>query len=112
MANTISSLEDLTDGSDITEGQIKRLIAKLDIKIHNILHDGGDHAALDTKTMGETGLDVKYSTSLEAMLKLRAYYAELLASPEKRGDYALLFSQVLPLVDEVPNESDFPSRYS
>ena len=111
MANTIKTLSDLGTVSAITEDQINAILARLDIKIFNALHDGGDQAAIDISLPGEAGVTVNYSASLRAFMSLRESYAKLLASPELRGDYALGMSQLLPL-ESTTNESDLPIRFA
>lgn len=111
MPNTIQSLDDLTATSAITEDQINAILARLDVKIFNLLHDGGHMAAIDTSTPGEAGMTVNYSASLRALMQLREMYAKLLASPELRGDFALGLSQSFPLEVQT-NEPDLPARFA
>lgn len=112
MANTIRSLSDLgTSTVAITEEQINAILADLDVKIYNLIHDGGHLAAVDMNLPGEAGASVNYSASLRTFMSLREMYAKLLASPELRGDYALGMSQLLPL-ESTTNEHDLPTRFA
>lgn len=111
MSNTISSLSQLTDTDPISEEEIHAIIKNLSIKMYNIMNDGGHMAGVDIQLPGKTGADVKYSVTLEQIRKLMEFYTDLLANPQKRGDFAVEFQQSFP-EEWWGNVSDFPTRYT
>ncbi|QDT36106.1 hypothetical protein [Stratiformator vulcanicus] len=72
-------LEDLSsvNGADLTEAQIKGILAQIDLDITNLLRDG-KLAALKYSLPGDAGRAGDRAANLHALLDARRYYSELL----------------------------------
>jgi hypothetical protein len=94
----VNSLSQMGDGTPITEEQIHAFLNKLTLKIHNILQGDGYQGAIDYDEVGgQTGHRVYFSNSLREMRELHAYFSELLANPEKRGDVGFYLTEAQPV---------------
>ena len=111
MSGTITSLSQLTDTTPITEEEVDALIKNLSIKMYNIMNDGGHMAGIDTKTNGETGIEINISRTLEQMRKMMEFLTDLRTNPQKRGDFGIAFSQSFP-EDYHAYVSDFATRFT
>jgi len=93
----INDLSSMGDGSVITEEQIHAFLNKLTIKIFNILHSNGHESAIDYDEMSVGGHRVYFSNSLREMRELHAYFSNLLANPELRGDFGFYLTEAQPV---------------
>lgn len=75
----MSDLPDLSSVSaqDLTEDQIKGILAQIDLDITNLLRDG-KLSALKYSLPGAAGAVTDRSANLKALLEARAYYEQLL----------------------------------
>lgn len=94
----IQDLDDLASASGITDAQIHRLLAKIDVKLHNIMCPTGDAeddalAGLDYEEHGDVGHKVETWRLVEGLLKWKRSLQDALANPELRGDIAIYTSQ-------------------
>ena len=77
-------MPDLTDlttvsGDDLTEEQIKGIIAQIDLDIMNLLRDG-KLSALKYGLIGQRGHLTDRAANLRALLQARGFYDQLLKS--------------------------------
>lgn len=77
-------MTDLTDlssvsGSDLTEDQIKGILAQIDLDITNLLRDG-KLSALRYGLAGQGGQTADRGANLKALLEARGHYDQLLKS--------------------------------
>lgn len=93
----INNLDAMGDGVAITEEQIHAFLNKLTIKIHNVLHSDGHLSAIDYDEMSAGGHRVYFSNSLREMRELHAYFSNLLANPELRGDFGFYLTEAQPV---------------
>jgi hypothetical protein len=75
-------MSDLTDlnsvqGDDLTESQIKGILAQIDLDITNLVREG-KHAALKYAAGGNAGPATDRAANLEALLAARKHYEQLL----------------------------------
>lgn len=77
----MADLSDLSSvsGSDLTESQIKGILAQIDLDITNLLRDG-KLSALKYGITGPGGQSTDRSTNLKALLQARRHYEDLLMS--------------------------------
>lgn len=88
----ISSLGSL-EGEYITETQILAMIAKCDLAIHNILFGNGTYGAMPYQEFGAAGHKGEPDKLVAIILETKTHYMDMLENPEKRGDFAMLYSQ-------------------
>lgn len=72
----LANLDSLT-GDDLTEDQIRGLIRKIDLNIANLMNDGKLGAARIAENYAG-GQSVDRAAALDAMLKARAVYQQIL----------------------------------
>lgn len=72
----LENLDSLT-GDDLTEDQIRGLIRKIDLNIANLMNDGKLGAARIAENYAG-GQSVDRAAALDAMLKARAVYQQIL----------------------------------
>ena len=77
-------MTDLTDlssvsGDELTESQIKGILAQIDLDITNLVRDG-KLSALNYAVGGQTGRTADRSGNLRALLDARTHYQQLLES--------------------------------
>jgi hypothetical protein len=77
-------MADLTDlstvtGEELTEEQIRGILAQIDLDITNLVRDG-KLSALKYGLAGHDGLKTDRSSNLRALLEARAHYERLLNS--------------------------------
>jgi hypothetical protein len=77
-------MSDLTDlstvqGGDLSESQIKGILAQIDLDITNLLRDG-KLSALKYGIGGARGQTTDRAANLKALLEARAHYEQLLQS--------------------------------
>lgn len=77
-------MADLTDlslvsGDDLTEDQIKGILAQIDLDIMNLVRDG-KLSALRYGLAGQRGQPTDRATNLRALLTARSHYEKLLKS--------------------------------
>ena len=77
----MSDLNDLSSvsGGDLTEAQIKGILAQIDLDITNLLRDG-KLSALKYATAGPAGQSTDRAANLQALLEARRRYEQLLQS--------------------------------
>jgi len=93
----INSLDSMGDGTPITETQIHAFLNKLTLKMFNIEHGDGYQGGIDYEEFGPTGHRVYFSSSLREMRELHAYFSNLLANPELRGDFGFYLTEAQPV---------------
>lgn len=107
----ISSLDSMGGGSvPITDEQIHSFLNSLTIKIFNVLHGDGYQGAIDYEEFGSTGHRVYFSTSLRELREMHAYFSNLLANPELRGDFGFYLTegQSTSLVTWLNSDPNYP----
>jgi hypothetical protein len=77
-------MPDLTDlttlsGDDLSEAQIKGLLAQIDLDITNLVREG-KLSALKYRTVGQDGQETDRAANLRALLAARKHYEGLLRS--------------------------------
>lgn len=79
--NDLSDLSGLesVEGADLTESQIKGILAQIDLDITNLLRDG-KLSALKYGLGGEGGQKTDRAANLKALLEARKYYEHVLKS--------------------------------
>ncbi len=77
----MSDLSDLSSvsGADLTEDQIKGILAQIDLDITNLLRDG-KLSALKYGISGQGGRSTDRAANLKALLEARRRYEKLLTS--------------------------------
>jgi hypothetical protein len=77
----MSDLTDLSNvsGSDLSEAQVKGILAQIDLDITNLLRDG-KLAALKYSIGGEGGRSTDRAANLQALITARRHYENLLMS--------------------------------
>jgi len=77
----MSDLTDLTTltGDDLSEAQLKGLLAQIDLDITNLVREG-KLSALKYCTVGQDGQETDRAANLRALLAARKHYEELLRS--------------------------------
>lgn len=77
----MTDLPDLSSvsGDDLSEAQIKGILAQIDLDITNLLRDG-KLSALKYGTQGEGGQTTDRGANLKALLEARSHYHQLLQS--------------------------------
>ncbi|REJ95474.1 MAG: hypothetical protein DWQ34_06110 [Planctomycetota bacterium] len=77
----MSDLADLStvSGTDLTAGQIKGILAQIDLDITNLVRDG-KLSALKYSVGGAGGQRTDRAANLKALLDARAHYERLLAA--------------------------------
>jgi len=75
----MTDLEDLGDvaGVDLTEAQIKGILAQIDLDITNLVRDG-KLSALNYSVGGQAGRTADRAGNLRALLDARTHYQQLL----------------------------------
>ena len=76
-------MTDLTDlstvsGDDLTEAQIRGILAQIDLDITNLVREG-KLSALKYRTVGRDGQETDRAANLRALLEARRHYERLLA---------------------------------
>ena len=72
----LDSLEEIT-GDDITEAQVKGILAQIDLDITNLVRDG-KLSALNYAVGGQAGRTADRAGNLRALLDARTHYQQLL----------------------------------
>jgi len=77
-------MTDLTDlstvsGEDLTEDQIRGILAQIDLDIMNLVREG-KLSALKYRSPGPTGQTTDRASNLRALLAARRHYEQLLSS--------------------------------
>lgn len=77
----MTDLPDLSSlsGADLTEPQLKAILAQIDLDITNLLRDG-KLSALRYSVAGQPGQHTDRAANLKALLQAREHYAQLLAA--------------------------------
>ncbi len=77
----MTDLPDLSSvsGTDLSEAQIKGILAQIDLDITNLLRDG-KLSALKYGIHGEGGQQTDRAANLKALLEARSHYQQLLQS--------------------------------
>jgi len=77
----MSDLTDLTtlSGDDLSEAQIRGILAQIDLDITNLVREG-KLSALKYRTVGQDGQETDRAANLRALLAARKHYEELLRS--------------------------------
>ena len=75
---------DLTDlstvsGTELTDEQLRGILAQIDLNITNLLRDG-KLAALKYHDAGQTGRSADRGSNLQALLTAREHYQKILSS--------------------------------
>lgn len=91
--NEISSLSDLAAGSAITESQIRALIARIDITLHNQAYGHGTFGGAEYEENGEQGFRIRTAEQARSLLEWRKQLVEALKDPSQLNDFAVLWSQ-------------------
>lgn len=93
----ITSIDDMGGSeSPLTEEQLCKIINSITVKIMNINNADSYLGGIDYEEFGETGHRVYFSSTLSELLKQHAYFSNLLAHPELRGDVGIYFTQNIP----------------
>jgi hypothetical protein len=98
-------MTDLTDldevsGDDLTEEQIKGILAQIDLDITNLVREG-KLSALNYTVGGPAGRTADRAGNLRALLEARTYYQQLLESQP---------SWNINMFDEAPSRKQKTSR--
>lgn len=89
----ITSLSSLTAGEAHSEDELRALIHKIDITLHNILHGNGTYGGAEYEERGDNGFRIRTAEQVRNMIELRKHYVEMLKDPTMLNDWSVEMSQ-------------------
>jgi hypothetical protein len=89
----ITSLSELAAGAVHTEEELRALIRKIDVTLHNILHGNGTFGGAEYEERGDVGFKIRTAEQVRNMIELRKHYVEMLKDPTMLNDWEILYSQ-------------------
>jgi hypothetical protein len=89
----ITALSELTGGGAHTEAELRELVRKIDVTLHNILHGNGTFGGAEYEERGDVGFKIRTAEQVRNMIELRKHYLEMLKDPTMLNDWEILWSQ-------------------